>query len=271
MRAEQDRARGGIRRAQSRQGGAGAAVAELAEGLGASELKGLIFFCSPEYDLEELGRAVEKRFGCPAMGCTTAGEILSPEGHMESGLVGVGFAGGDPVLEVVGVPSVEAFARDPAGLGVAGRIPRGEGNALGVLLVDGLAGLEERVAAGLYRELGRLPMIGGSAGDGMKFRQTQVYAGGRFHRNAAVLGLLRTERPFRMFHVHHFEPTEEKLVITEAEASTRTVKEINGRLAVEEYARAVGLSAGDMAASVFAAHPLMLRIGGSTTCVRFSR
>jgi hypothetical protein len=51
-------------------------------------------------------------------------------------------------------------------------------------------------------------------------------------------------------------------VITESDCATRTVQEINGGPAAEEYAKALGLEVKELTSQVFAAHPVMLKIGG---------
>ena len=254
-------ARGIIRRGGSRAPDAARAVAELAGQLGASELNAMVFFCAPSYDLEVLGRAVRERFGCPVAGCTTAGEILSPGGYLEHSLVGVGFATPEISLETRFIPSLADFAEGPDDF--PARPPAGpDDRRFGLLLIDGLSLLEERVAAKIHSRFRGGALIGGSAGDYLEFRHAHVYHEGRFHERAASLAAFTTTLPFKAFQFQHFEPTEAKLVITEADVATRTVSEINGLPAAEEYARIVGVAADGLSPSVFAAHPVMLRIGG---------
>ena len=80
-------------------------------------------------------------------------------------------------------------------------------------------------------------MLGGSAGDGLQFARTHVYFDGRFHTDAAVVVLVSTPLPFTIFRIQHFVPTNERLVVTEADAARRVVRELNGLPAAEEYAR----------------------------------
>jgi hypothetical protein len=122
--------------------------------------------------------------------------------------------------------------------------------------------LEEQVVASIYNQLGGVPIIGGSAGDDLSFKESRVFWDGEFINNAAVFTLFETTLPFKTFQTQHFEPTDTRLVITESDCATRTVKEINGEPAVEEYARAVGLEVKELSPQVFAAYPVMLKIGG---------
>lgn len=106
-----------------------------------------------------------------------------------------------------------------------------------------------------------MPLIGGSAGDGLSFNATFVYADGQFLSNAAVLGLFETEAPFTAFKFQHFVPTRELLVITEADAESRTVLEINGEPAARAYARALGLGIEDLSPGIYSRFPVMLKLG----------
>src|SRR5207245_214334 len=53
-----------------------------------------------------------------------------------------------------------------------------ERNSFAFLLIDGLSEREEAVARALQNALGKIPMVGGSAGDGLNFGATHVYIDG---------------------------------------------------------------------------------------------
>jgi hypothetical protein len=89
-----------------------------------------------------------------------------------------------------------------------------------------------------------------------------VYHDGRFHEGAGILACVDTTLPFSSFMLQHFAPTDTKLVITEADVATRRVLEIDGEPAADRYARVVGLDTSRLSPQVFAAHPVMLRLGG---------
>jgi hypothetical protein len=251
-----------VKSGQTAQSDAVKAVEALANQIAMESMSALIFFCSPRYDLKALGEAIEKRFNCPAIGCTTAGEILSSQGYVEDRLIGTAIASDSLTLKPLFIDNLEAFVKEanPPQLEPLKSVDRSQSFTL--LLIDGLSMLEERTIATIHKHLGGIPLVGGSAGDGLDFNHTFVYHEGRFHQNAAVLALFETSLPFKPFRIQHFEPTDKKLVITEADGATRTVMEINGLPAAEEYARAVGLEIEELTPQVFAAHPVMLRIGG---------
>jgi hypothetical protein len=110
--------------------------------------------------------------------------------------------------------------------------------------------------------LGDTPLVGGSAGDDLNFGRTWVLYGGRFISNAATLMLVATPRRFSVFKTEHFLQTDRKVVVTGADPANRVVTEINGEPAAFEYARIVGVNAGPLTPRTFAAHPLMVRVGG---------
>ncbi|MFP4167933.1 MAG: FIST N-terminal domain-containing protein [Desulfonatronovibrionaceae bacterium] len=250
-----------VRRGCSTSPDAAGAVRELFGQLG-GDINALLFFCSPHFDLQALGRSIHTTFSCPAVGCTTAGEICSPHGYLENSLVGVGFASPDISMTPAFIPSLKKFVNGEDKTTQAAISSLGSLKQFGFLLIDGLSLLEERVTSILQRHLGDSFLIGGSAGDGLDFRETFVYHEGDFHSDAAVLALFSTSLPFRTFRVQHLVPTETRLVITEADVDKRTVGEINGLPATQEYARIVGVDESELSPEVFARHPLMLRIGG---------
>lgn len=239
------------------------AVRELREALGSGpDLAAVLFFCSSRFDLDVLGRELGRAFPSKLVGCTTAGEV-SPAGYVEHSLTGVAIHSPDLVQHTFLLRDLKGVADEARRVHteiarIRARDPR-PGFAL--LLVDGLSGMEELVTAHLSSALGTLPLVGGSAGDDMAFRQTHVFAEGRFHTGAAVLSLFLTDLPFREFRTQHFVATEEKLVITSADTEHRIVREINGGPAAWEYARAVGLEVAQLEPMIFAKYPVMLQVG----------
>ena len=53
------------------------------------------------------------------------------------------------------------------------------------------------------------------------------------------------------------------MVVTEADIECRVVKEINAEPAALEYSKAVGVDVTQLDAFAFAAHPVLVRVGGS--------
>jgi hypothetical protein len=97
-----------------------------------------------------------------------------------------------------------------------------ESNTFAILLIDGLAGVEEPVLSAITRELGNIPLVGGSAGDDLRFRETAVFGGGAFRTGSAALALVHTARKFEVFKTQHITSLDKKMVITEADPVRNT-------------------------------------------------
>jgi hypothetical protein len=252
-------------------GEARAAAAEFCEQVRQPNMALVIFFCSPAYDLEAIAAAMNRQFpGVAVVGCTTAGEI-GPTGYCGHSLSGMSFpaegftavCGRIDGLSAFEIAVGQNFAQDLLRQLEAQDGGASARNSFGLLLIDGLAQREEPVTFALQDGLGAVGMIGGSAGDDLKFQRTSVFQDGRFRSDSAVLALVSTRHPFRVLKTQHFVSDGERMVVTEADAARRVVKEINGLPAVEEYARVVGVAAAGLTPSHFAASPVVVMIDGT--------
>jgi len=237
------------------------AVCELATQIKQPNIKICLAFFSDEYDPQLLGPALKKYLPGPVIGCTTAGQ-LSEVGFQRGGISGASLASDElssfPYLIhplASHAEQVDLIARD-----IQQRLAHSASPAFGFLLVDGLSMKEEPLISALYMALGNVPIIGGSAGDSLKFKQTFVYYDGELLQNAAVLTLFETTLPFKVFKHQHFQPSETRLVVTEADPDKRLVQEINGGPAAEVYAQLIGTSVEHLDSALFSRFPLMLHI-----------
>jgi hypothetical protein len=262
-----------VKQGASRSQDARVAARELHAAIGDSEAKLIIFYCSPAYDLDALGAALCELFGAdaPLIGCTTAGEI-TPLGYLEGSLTGVSLGGPGfraATTQVNDLRNFEFARGDAAAQAVleelrgCGVVPSGE-RCFGFLLADGLSMQEEPLVSAIYRNLGDIQLFGGSAGDGTRFAKTSLYYRGRFSTDCALFTLVCTDYPFRVFKTEHFLPSEDKMVVTGADPAHRIVTEINGEPAGREYARLVGLEVDKLTPLIFAAYPVVVKVGGST-------
>ena len=241
-----------------------AAVRELRAAIDQPGMKAVLFFCSSSYDLKELGSAIRDAFPCPIVGCTSAGQI-GPTGYQRGGITAASLSCDELIAHPYLITPLSECRERAAQVGAQVRtrledLPPGK-QAFGLILVDGLSLAEEGLAAALYQSLGNVPIVGGSAGDDLKFERTSVYWNGEFFSDAAVFSLFETSRPFSTFKLQHFAPTDRKLVVTAADPARRVVKEFNGLPAAEAYAELLGLSVEQLDSNVFSSNPMMLRIG----------
>ena len=245
------------------------AVQELSGMISQSDGSGVLFFCSSKYDLNRVALGLKEHFTEPIIGCTTAGEI-TPEGLMDSSITGVSFPSSSFKITPYPIAPLDMFNLHEANAiaeSINSRLKTSSNEdpktrAFGILLIDGLSRMEERVLAYLSETLVSVPIFGGSAADDFRFNQTFVFNNGQFSTNAAVLIIVETSLPFKVFKTQHFVATNDKLVITDADPDQRLVREINGEPAAWEYARLIGLEVNELTPQIFSKYPVMLKIGG---------
>jgi hypothetical protein len=244
------------------------AMAVLKSGLGADPLALVLLFADPAAEPARLACEAHATFGdVPVIGCTTAGEI-APQGYAEGGILAVGLPTAHFAARPVLIEGLDRIDRDD----LTGRLIRTRqalatdrphwAHEFAFLMVDGLSLREDDLAATLAAGLGPVPLFGGSAGDGLAFGRTFVLHEGRAMDNAAVLAMLRSDCRARVFKLDHLRPTERRMVVTSADPSRRIVRQINAEPAAREYARLLGKDPRQLTPFTFAAHPVVVRIGG---------
>jgi hypothetical protein len=247
------------------------AAADLSAQIGHPQAGLLLAFVSSYYDRAALSDSLRREFGAlPMIGCTTGGEI-GPSGYMERGISGLVLGSEDLVYEtglLEGVSRLETRKGQAFAYHVRQKLAQrlsdfDPARCFALLLIDGLCGREEIVARAVQDGLGGIPMVGGSAGDDLRFRDTAVLHNGRFYTDAAVLLVATTPHPFYAFKTQHFASGTRRLVLTGAVPEQRIATEINGLPAADEYARVVGVERRELAPVVFSAHPMVVKVGGS--------
>ncbi|WP_099867337.1 FIST N-terminal domain-containing protein [Pararhizobium haloflavum] len=232
-----------------------------------------IFFSQDRVDAAALVEAIACH--APALryaGCSTAGEI-TPNGYSEGCILAMlfpsaSFKASALLIEDVATRRMEelvaavealrsAFDEKPANAG---------GDMFSVLLIDGLSRVEETVTSALYWSLDDIPLVGGSAGDNMRFDRTTLIHNGRVATGCAIVILVRSALPFHIFKTENFNPTAQKLVVTASDPDSRTVYEINAEPAAEAYASAIGIDPKSLTPMSFASYPVVVRVGGEYYC-----
>jgi hypothetical protein len=243
------------------------AVTELKRQAGADQPRVVMFFGSASYEAGTLSREMQRAFpDAVVVGCSTAGEISG--GKMLTGSVAALFLSEDIVADAASV--VVEHLHSDASVGAALRMLEDRlgspvaswdlATTVGLVLVDGLSGAEER----LMEKLGDatdLVFVGGSAGDDLQFRRTYVLQQGQCYSDAAVLLVLRLKHGFDIVKTQSFVPAGKTLVATKVDEAARTVIEFNGQPALDAYAEALGVTPG-LAPSLFLQNPLGLMIEG---------
>ena len=240
-----------------------AAVADLVAQVDLRETCFVLAFIPEGLDLPVMAHAFETLMpGLPVFGCTTAGQI-TPRGYETEALQILTFPKRhfrcasmlvDP-LKPLSIKQIAADARRHA----AQFQRTAEWDRLALIFADGLSKQEDLLVTALEQGLDDMPVFGGSAGNGLNFRETFVLHGGSFHTNAALLLLLETDLAFTGLGFDHFLPTDKQMVVTHAIPEERLVLEINGAPAAVEYARQVGVPVDQLSPQVFAENPVLVR------------
>lgn len=263
----------GIGVASTRASAVDDAVGELKAAL-QGDFQHIIAFFSVDFDAAQLAAALGQAFaGVTISGCSTAGGI-APSGLLETGILLIAFpkqgfrihTGVIEDMDELGVKRVGEVVRDLKGRLGAHDFEKLAERVFGVLLVDGLSNAEEPLVAAVHWACGDMQLIGGSAGDGLLFRETSLIHEGRVLKRGAILTLVESDYPFRIFKTSNFEPTPIKLVVTAADVECRTVHELNAEPAAREYASAIGLMPDEIGPFSFASYPLVVKVGGDYYC-----
>lgn len=244
------------------------AIRALAAALG-PDLAQVLLFVSAEADFPTIIAEAEAAFvGARIAACTTAGEIDAQHGYADGRIVAVGLPRRNFATDCLLVTDLDRMVDRKviaetirARMALETRAPDLP-HAFGFVVVDGLSKREDQLMSVLAAGLGTLPVFGGSAGDGVRFDRTHIALDGVIWRNAAILVLVRTLCPVRVFSFDHFEPGTERMVVTRADPEARLVFEINARPAAREYARILGKDPDGLSPFIFAAHPPVVRVGG---------
>ncbi len=242
-------------------------VAQIKLDFGSEPLSFLALFVSPKADFDRVVEQANKLFSdTNVAACTTAGEI-GDLGYEEGIIIAVGFPASGFATSSILIENIQELDPLPlidritlARVKLQNQYPDMVSN-FAFLLVDGLSLSEDALSATISPALRDMPMFGGSAGDGTSFNRTRVALDGQVHETAAVLTLVRSKYKTEVFSLDHLVPSENQMVVTEADPSKRIVKSINAEPAGREYARIVGKDPEQLNQFTFAAHPVVVRIG----------
>ena len=243
-------------------------AAQICEKLGHGPFALVVLFVSPECTSDTLlSEAAQTWPEAVITGCSTAGEIAPGLGYTEGSILALAF----PVthFRVESMLLTDIDQRDDQSIITEvirhrSRLTHAAGGfeyEFAFLMVDGLSMQEDQLASTIAAGLGTMPMFGGSAGDGTRFEGTSVFWQGRPRSNAAVLNLLRTNCSMRVFSLNHFEPSDQRMVVTGADPSRRIVHEINAEPAARELARMLGKAPEQIDTFTFAENPMVVRFG----------
>jgi len=226
---------------------ADAAVNHIKKELSGAEPKAVIYFASAQYEGASLAQNMAGAFArAVTFGCTTSGEIVSGK-MLDHSLVAMALD--KELVADIRVEILQDVNRDAKGA-VAKAFQAFETHYktpmsaldlekyVGIILVDGLSGAEEKIMDQIGNRT-NIHFVGGSAGDDLQFKQTQVFGNGKAHSNAAVLALIKAARPFEILKTQSFKPLKQIFTATKVNEAKREVLEFNHKPAVAVYAESL--------------------------------
>lgn len=230
-----------------------------------------ILFVSPDYNLNLISDILSDNFSSNTIACTTSG-IISEDGFKEKAIQAISFNRNNFKVELLEID----LDVDLTGEGILNlkhnfdqllenvSTYRKKSKSFGILLVDGMSIKEEPLVSVVSEFLKGIPLVGGSAGDHLRFDETRTFFDKSFESNKAIVAILTTDVPFEVFKLDHFKSTDKRLVVTEANPNERVVTEIDGYPAADYYAKLLNKDFKDVENLDFSNNPLALKIGNNS-------
>ena len=244
------------------------ALLEISEVAKAFKESYVILFYSNSHSASEIEKLVPRILGNHCVGCSTAGEI-GTKGYTDNGLSAIIFNREHFLFSPLFFDRISKHQENlHEGFGKLKTAIQEDKIKLGtssesfiVTLIDGLSVQEETLVGQLGTAIVGIPVVGGSAGDGVEFKKTTVFYDGKVHTDCALFLGVTTKLPFRIFKTQHFNETNKKVVITSSNPETRVVYEIDGSPAADAYADVLNLKKENFSPQIFSQYPIMMMIG----------
>ena len=240
----------------------------------------IVFFAATNYDPDILAADMHDAFpGAATMGCTTAGEKCDDK-TLNGSVVAMAFSD-----EVFAFSETALVLADRDAVRAAGKADVFSDAAEAVNYLGEKAGkspidldyqeyvgfmLGDRTSAfteAILERVGEMSdvfLVGGFAGDDHKFAglQTVFYQGKAYRNGVAALALWKPKSGFALLKSQAVELTDKQVVITKADEEKRIIWEFDGKNAVDEYAKIIGVSPESMNILDFDENPLGLVADG---------
>ncbi len=204
--------------------------------LGDVPARGALVFASIDIDLAEMAGILRDRLpGVPVSGCTTDGELSGPQGFLQDSIV-ITLIASDTVEVAVGFG--QGAAGDPARAAAEAvamaRAGATQDPALCIATPEGIGTNIQHILDGLRTALGPdFPIVGGAAGDQLRFKRTGQICNDAVLHDAVVVMLLCGPLVVSTGVATGYTPLGSAHTVTRATGAE--IHEIGGRPAVELY------------------------------------
>ncbi|MGM5483042.1 MAG: FIST signal transduction protein [Nanobdellota archaeon] len=223
----------------------------------------VVFFSGSKHNIDQIGNEIKSRLDTKVIGCTTSGELAS--GFMLNDSV-VAMAFNEETVSNVSINSIDTNSISTSKVLEKVKNDLGTDSQqldtskyVGLIMIDGMSGKEETVMDAIGPHF-LIPVVGGSAGDDLKFEATYVFDNESAKNKHAVLAILEVPNGFDIIKTQSFAETGAKLTTTKVEEQNRKVIEFNNKPALTAYAEAINKTEEEAKES-FMHHPIGLMIG----------
>ena len=246
------------------------AYAEALRGLGSATPEFGFIFSSIAFVQEEVLKGVISLAGdLPMIGCSTAGEITTKGPLSDSSVIVMLISSGRSMRFIpglgVGIKNGENQAGAALASSVLSSVSKDDLKGF-IMLPDGLAGNGAEIVRGVLSVLGEhFPVVGGSAGDDYRFKETYQYYNGEVRTGEAVGVGLAGDFTFGIGVKHGWKVLGRPAKVTKS--TSNVVHEIDGRPAMELYEKYFGDKAKELKEGTLAqfavSYPLGIKVEDS--------
>ena len=226
------------------------AVDELYKKLKYKEEPGLvIFLASTKYDFELATKEIKKYFpNSEVVGATTSGEIVK-EGFINDSIVLTTLicdktkVKATLIKDAVKFPVLEKNKISTAAkaCGISCGDPNSHKNGFAMTFINGNHNIEEMVLSMFYAVIqnDQFQLVGGSAGDDLKFEETLVSLNGEITSKGAVIVFVKTFNPFKIIKENIYHPIGESIVLTDVDIENRKILKIDNKNPMDVLAQKI--------------------------------
>lgn len=213
-------------------------------------MKMAFVYSGVQYDQKEFIDAISAELpGVPLIGNTSFTGVMTPDGFIssEDGFAGIMAISDDELtVGVAGMPK-EGTARE-TGHKVAEKALKAAGKteAPAYFYMSAPSGEEEYYLKGITEVIGRVPFFGGTAADNTITGQWLLYTDEIVTADGVSVAFFYTDRPFANKFTGAYNETDKAGIITKIDGD-RTLVEINGKPAIQQYREWTGAGAEDVA------------------------
>lgn len=186
--------------------------------------------------------------------CSTSGEF-TPSGYQDGAYTGFSYPKGEGQVVEIFYPPVRGLTL----LRSAYEKVKNNPNAFLLLLCDGLSAMEEAITTSFYFTDPNFKIVGGSAGDNLKFTETMITIGKKRVFSVGIVFDCKTRT--QILKENLYISTGKEMLITDSDTISRVARTFNNRPAATEYAHVLGVSESELP-NYFMSNPLGRKMQG---------